>query len=338
MPRPKATIEEMESRARDREVTACYREFEPQPALQGRVRALFSFSSRLEPASPRRRMLCEFLFGPGDRFTSPPFADGSSSLVFDLGQSLSIAGVWHQNAGARGVVIGAMSGVDASQRGELPAMVGAYLHPAQVASFAHVSAADLTDRVVAVDDLWSGTEARELAAELTMLDETERLDRLETALLDRMHDREPRTSVNVSSMTAWIAQQGGRLTVESMARAAGVSRQRLTQVFHDRVGVSPKLYCRLARFQSALKYIRRSDVEWASVAMEMGYADQSHMIAEFREFCSLTPQRLTSERWFHPFIERARARLTEWPGRLHQREALASEELPRWQTQRLASN
>lgn len=338
MPRPWGTIEEMESRARERRVTACYREFEPQPPLQGRIRALFSFSWRLEPASPRRRMLCEFPFGPGDRFTSPPFADGSASLVFDLGQSLSIDGVWHQNAGPRGVVIGAMSGVDPSQRGELPAMVGAYLHPAQVSSFAHVSAADLTDRVVAVDDLWSGTEARELAAELTMLDETERLDRLETALLDRIHDRESRTSVKVSSMTAWIAQQRGRLTVESMAHAAGVSRQRLTQVFHERVGVSPKLYCRLARFQSALVYIRRPSVEWARVAMDLGYADQSHMIAEFREFCSLTPQRLASERWFHPFIERARARLTDWPDRLHQRGARAPEASSRSQTQRRASS
>jgi len=39
--------------------------------------------------------------------------------------------------------------------------------------------------------------------------------------------------------------------------------------------------------------------------MEMGYADQSHMIAEFREFSSLTPQRLAVERWFHPCIDRA---------------------------------
>jgi AraC-like DNA-binding protein len=307
MPGSEATIEKMESRAREQQVTACYREFEPQSLLRACVRALFSFSWRLEPASPRRRMLCEFLFGPGDRFTSPPFADGSSSLVFDLGQSLGADGVWRQNAGARGVVIGAMSGVDPSQRGELPAMVGAYLHPAQLSTFTRVPASDLTDRVVPVDDLWTDSAARELAMELTALDETARLDRLEAALLQRMDDREARTSVQLSSMTAWVAQERGRLTVETLADAAGVSRQRLARVFHEHVGVTPKLYCRLTRFQSALVYTRRTDVEWARVAMELGYADQSHMIAEFREFCSLTPQRLASERWFHPFIERAKA-------------------------------
>jgi AraC-like DNA-binding protein len=41
---------------------------------------------------------------------------------------------------------------------------------------------------------------------------------------------------------------------------------------------------------------------WARVAGELGYADLSHMIAEFRELSSLTPERLATERWFHPFI------------------------------------
>lgn len=47
-------------------------------------------------------------------------------------------------------------------------------------------------------------------------------------------------------------------------------------------------------------------VNWAQAALELGYADQSHMIAEYRRFSSLTPEMLASRRWFHPFIERAR--------------------------------
>ena len=44
------------------------------------------------------------------------------------------------------------------------------------------------------------------------------------------------------------------------------------------------------------------------LAATLGYADQSHMIAEFRRFSSLTPHALAAGGWFHPFIERARAR------------------------------
>ena len=104
-----------------------------------------------------------------------------------------------------------------------------------------------------------------------------------------------------------------RVSIESLASAAGVSRQHLTRLFHEHVGVSPKLYCRLARFQSALVHAGAGErVDWARVAGDVGYADQSQMIAEFREFSSLTPHRLATERWFHPFIERAKLALAKF--------------------------
>ena len=69
------------------------------------------------------------------------------------------------------------------------------------------------------------------------------------------------------------------------------------------------MYCRIARFHATLRYAGgRDNSLWAQVATEMGYSDQSHMIAEFRRFSSLTPEMLTSGRWFHPFIEHAAAR------------------------------
>jgi AraC-like DNA-binding protein len=96
------------------------------------------------------------------------------------------------------------------------------------------------------------------------------------------------------------------MTVESMAHGSGVSRQHLSRLFRERVGIGPKLYCRLARFVSGLVYAGRTGVDWAQAAVDLGYADQSHMIAEFREFSGLTPGALANPEWFHPFIERAR--------------------------------
>jgi AraC-like DNA-binding protein len=96
--------------------------------------------------------------------------------------------------------------------------------------------------------------------------------------------------------------------VQHLAEAAGISRQHLTCLFGEAVGVGPKLYCRLARFRATLRYGRHLDnVSWAQVATGMGYTDQSHMIAEFRHFSSLTPEMLAGGNWFHPFIERAHA-------------------------------
>jgi hypothetical protein len=69
-------------------------------------------------------------------------------------------------------------------------------------------------------------------------------------------------------------------------------------------GERPLRECR-ANFANSMRPSRAS-VDCASVALEMGYTNQSHMIAEFRLFSGLTRQTLASHEWFHPFIIRTR--------------------------------
>ncbi len=70
-----------------------------------------------------------------------------------------------------------------------------------------------------------------------------------------------------------------------MAYLGGVSRQHLARVFKRHVGVSPKLFFRLCRFRSPLQLSGTArHLRWADFALDCGYADQAHMIAEFQEF------------------------------------------------------
>jgi AraC-like DNA-binding protein len=288
-----------------RTIVACYREFAPHPALRGRVRAFFTFGEKVARIPPHRRITLEAVFGPGDPFCSPLFADGNSSIVFHLGTTYRVGGAWLPSAdGACGKVIGAMSRVYTGSPAELPQMIGAYFEPAQAVAWTHVTASDLTDRIVELEDLW-GPKACDLSTQLNEVDEAGRIDRLESTLLARMDARRKSNRVlDVAGLAQWVLHRHGRTTVESVASTAGISRQYLTRVFRDDIGISPKRYCRLARFKAALGFAGRGTrVDWARAAIEMGYADQSHMIAEFREFSSLTPQQLAVERWFHPFID-----------------------------------
>lgn len=291
---------------------AWYREFAPCAALQADIYSLFSFVPGSIPASTDRVVLRQIAFDTV-AFCSPQFADGHVSIVFELGQQCDAAGHWHVNpGGGRGTVIGPMSHVGRTEGDDRPEMIGAYFRPARVGPFLRVALADLTDEAVAIDDVW-GAGGTALAAALCELDEGGRLDRLEAALLARLGlGRERARSVNVEGLTASVLRFRGRTTVNALAGAAGVSRQHLAREFRDRLGVSPKLYCRLARFQSGLAHAgRRARVDWAQVATDLGYADQSHMIAEFRQFSGLTPQVLADAEWFHPFIERARSAPTQ---------------------------
>jgi AraC-like DNA-binding protein len=297
---------------------AWYREFLPCEALQADVYVLFSFVPGATAPSPHRPPLREIAFGDAP-LCAPQFGDGHVSFTFELGQLCDVDGRWRVDSRARrGTVVGPLSAVGRTEPGDLPATVGAFFRPARVAPFVGVPISDLTDRAIAIDDVW-GTAGARLPSDLCELDEAARIDCFESILLARLgRRRHSAGALDMAGVAASILEHQGRVTVDAMARAAGVSRQHLAREFRERIGIAPKLYSRLARFQSLLVYANaRTRVDWARAALEVGYADQSHMIAEFREFSGLTPQTLASRPWFHPFIERAKS--SRWTTRLTSR-------------------
>jgi AraC-like DNA-binding protein len=288
---------------------AWYREFAPCEALRPHVYALFSFVPGPALASASRLLLREVAFR-NTIVCAPQFADGHVSIRFEVGQTCDVEGRWRADSNALGeTLIGPMSGVGRTDGLELSETVGAYFRPGCASRFFNVPLSDLADTAVAVADIW-GTRGSPLSSQLAGLNEAARIDRVESVLLARLRRQEQRTRpVDVESLAATVLRRGGRVTVDGMARAAGVSRQHLSREFRERIGIGPKLYSRLARFQSVLAHASdRVPIDWARAALDMGFADQSHMIAECRQFSGLTPQSLADRDWFHPFIERAKSR------------------------------
>jgi AraC-like DNA-binding protein len=95
----------------------------------------------------------------------------------------------------------------------------------------------------------------------------------------------------------WLrAQAVGR--VSDLAEEVGVSHKHLVSLFHEQVGLTPRLVARLARFNLTLRRLGRTGrADWADAAQACGYFDQSHLINDFRDFAAATPRQ----------VERARA-------------------------------
>lgn len=284
-----------------------YREFAPAPELVGRVRAYFSFTPEA-PRSGQRTVTHELQITGDDPFWTPLFADARTSLAVDLGAACQAGKGWSfgQPLGARAT--GPQRSVGDAV-GSRPAMIGVYFEPGATASLLGLPAVELTDHAFSLEEIW-GADAAQLVAQIAELDTAARLDRLETALLARMRRASmPATSVDVWGLARWVQSEPRDISVTRLAEAAGVSRRHLTRIFRHVIGVSPKRFCRLARFHAGLRYAGAGPgVKWAQVAAELGYADQSHMIAEFREMSSLTPEALATQRRFHPFILESRSR------------------------------
>lgn len=284
---------------------AHYREFAPSDTLRDSVRAFFSFGAPA-PAAPRRPPLLEVRFRSGDPFCSPVFADGHISLVFSFSRVLRRDGLWRTTAlRPQTEIIGPMTRVGPAASAERREMMGAYLRPGVSESLTAAPAGLLSDRVETLEALWGSAATRLLDQLAETEGEVARLDLLESALVARLSAPRPAAPWNLPDLAAHIRRRRGCVSVADMAADAGISRQHLARAFRLHIGVSPKTYCCLARFQAALQFAGRApSLNWAQAAVDLGYSDQSHLIAEFRRFSSLTPQQIVHQRCFHPFIVR----------------------------------
>ncbi len=87
---------------------------------------------------------------------------------------------------------------------------------------------------------------------------------------------------------AMQAQHGG-LEVGGLAERYGFSVRQVERLFQEHVGVSPKMFGRLARLRLAMRLGADAQVDWADVAARAGYFDQSHMVRDFRDLNGATP-------------------------------------------------
>ena len=86
-------------------------------------------------------------------------------------------------------------------------------------------------------------------------------------------------------------RDGARL--DAVASAVGADRRRLVPAFREEVGLAPKQYQRILRFQRALRAMRSpTPAPLAAIPARCGYADQAHMSRDFKEFSGLTPGRV----------------------------------------------
>jgi AraC-like DNA-binding protein len=82
----------------------------------------------------------------------------------------------------------------------------------------------------------------------------------------------------------------GELEIGALTETLGCSRRYLIALFNDYVGLPPKLYARVLRFQHAVELADRGgDAGWAEIAQRCGYYDQAHMVRDFQQFTGQTP-------------------------------------------------
>jgi AraC-like DNA-binding protein len=168
-------------------------------------------------------------------------------------------------------------------------VIAVHFRPGGGFPFFGVPSCELRDRSVTLDLVW-GASAANVRDRLRESETPEQRFRiLEQTLLDRARGRFDRHP-GVHYALALFDRSNGARPVGDVVQRIGISPRRFVDVFRSEVGLSPKLFCRIRRFNEALRRIEQlTDVDWVDVALSCGYFDQAHFNHDFRAFSGLTP-------------------------------------------------
>lgn len=167
-------------------------------------------------------------------------------------------------------------------------LVGAHFRPGGAFPFFPPPASELEDARCSLDDLWRGAAIlSEQLAEAASLEE--RFGILERTLL--AHAARP--LAHHPGVAHALAKLGGGTETGSIAalvQDTGLSARRFIELFRREVGLTPKLFARMRRFQAVLGRLENpAGAAWTDVALAHGYFDQPHLVRDFRTFAGLPP-------------------------------------------------
>jgi AraC-like DNA-binding protein len=168
-------------------------------------------------------------------------------------------------------------------------LIGVHFKPGGAFPFLGLPAIDLADTHVDLETI-IGPSARELRERLCdATSSRSRFELLAETLLNRLC-RGVEQHYAVSAALEMFGKNNGGPRVREAAKYLGLSQRRLIEVFKAEVGLTPKLFSRIQRFQQTRTVVQRnSSPDWAALALDLGYFDQSHLIREFVEFSGLSP-------------------------------------------------
>jgi AraC-like DNA-binding protein len=251
-----------------------FKTYAPPLPLSEFIDSFWFWQDDAAPESMARRLptgSMEFVINLGER----PFRiyDGNNLVKFERFDDLLICGVQRE-----------ATLTNSSNRA-----IGVHFKPGGALPFLRMSVAELRDKHVSLEAIW-GASARRLHSQLL---EAKGIDRMFMILQShlianavRPLSHHPAVALALKAFT----NMGQARTVSELAQLTGYSRRRFIELFNEEVGLTPKIFARIRRFQAALELVREaSRVNWCEIALAAGYYDQAHLIHDFQTFSGLTP-------------------------------------------------
>jgi AraC-like DNA-binding protein len=257
-----------------------------------------------QPSAPLRPFIENFWYHEGIVCAYPMerlVPDGGIELIVDLtptpkkifdntnrARATSVRRAW---------IAGQRSGHLIFESAQGSKMIGARFRPGGAWPFVGMPVAELNEAVVEMDVVWGAAAMASLRDRLLESATVDgRFAVLEQALLARARgqlQQDPGVAAAVRS----IVRRPGTLAIGRLAAHLGYTQKRLVDRFTTCVGLRPKAFARVVRFQHVLhRAAREPQRSWTDLAHDAGYYDQAHFVHDFQALSGLTPTRYAAER------------------------------------------
>ncbi len=163
-------------------------------------------------------------------------------------------------------------------------MLGIKLHPTAFYEIFQTGMEHLTDQVLALDSLVD-------ISGLKSIQQTESIESIvqlaENWLISYLNNVVPQTKIRICLDT--IFSSHGMVDVNDLANNVQLSTRQLERQFKKVIGLTPKFYYRIIRFNYIFEVMKEHKDSWVRTALQSGYFDQSHFIKNFKEFTGEEP-------------------------------------------------
>jgi AraC-like DNA-binding protein len=222
-------------------------------------------------------------------------------VIFEFGPPLRVFDAGSETKSGKypgGFVAGLADASSMTEHGGFQAGMEVKLSPFGARALFGVPLSEMSRAVLPLADLLA-REHRSVADRLASAPSWDaRFDIIESLLLNRVRAADFQVTPAIWAARKIEAAEGA-IEIGALCRELGYSHKHVLSLFRQDVGLSPKLYARLTRFDATVRKLRAAgipalDRTWAELAFEHGYADQSHLVRELKHFSGLTPSEL---RW-----------------------------------------
>lgn len=241
------------------------------PPLQGLVRTIWASPSEFAPGGR------ELVLPTGDIHLVLRLSDAPLRLVRS-GPEPTVQVV------STAVIGGARSAAYCRETASECPAVGVLLAPGACRAIVGISASEISERHIALEDIWPGARIGKMRERLAAVEISARPALMASMLAAVAVGREPDSLV-----MAGLGELQRSGSVAGAAACVGLSRRHFARLFLEEVGLSPRNWLRTRRFSRLLDKLHDTSVPLAELATATGFADQSHMSREFARMAGVTP-------------------------------------------------